>query len=458
MAVFEFTGDAIEVAEVRKFTVTGTDAGGAGWAAADTIAITVGGRTITVTLGATEGTNTLVVGALVAAWNGDTMPGTSSVSPSGGGATFQEFEEVTATDDDPIVTLTMDTAGQVFASTVAVTAAGDGGITSNKAVIVTAGSGPNVWCGDNFRNLADNTKGTLPGADQADSLFIRDSSVNLLWNLGMLKSDDVAVASAVELHVDMSYTGLLGLPALNQSASTTYDEYRTRFATNAFAPLVGGAGVTVGEGSGTGSGRIQLDCGASTEDVVIENTGSAENQNQHAVAVTNLAAGAEILVKGGSLDVDRLAGQTSGVTTATLANGAVYRSGTGTTYATSLIARNTSSADLSSAVPALTTRDSASVLFKVGAITTLQIYGGLVEVELVVLATIGQLNIGPGGTARFARGSAVPTITNTRIEAGCTIDDPGGVVDWTNAIVQGSCGLEDWTPIFGRGRTIHPEG
>ncbi len=76
------------------------------WATSDTITATIGTQTIVVTIGGST-TVAQVATTLKQAWNAETLTdGTASVVPTGGADDNSSFEDITATVNDTIVTLT----------------------------------------------------------------------------------------------------------------------------------------------------------------------------------------------------------------------------------------------------------------------------------------------------------------------------------------------------------------
>ncbi len=133
-------GGVVEVGDEFRITVTGLD-----------------GRTHVVEFIATAATVTNVVAGLEAAWNADTDP---------------LCVAVTATDADPVVTLTADVAGIAFSVTVETTESGGGAADAQTFVraAVTANAGPYDWNGTgNWEG------GALPGA--GDTVYIEGHTI-----------------------------------------------------------------------------------------------------------------------------------------------------------------------------------------------------------------------------------------------------------------------------------------
>lgn len=133
----QWDGEGSAVAEVNTITVADT------WAAADTVLITLNGRTLLVTIGSLV-TPAQVATTIKQAWESETFTdGTATVAPAGGGTVQNDFAQITATVSGAVVTLTGDNAGVAWnqnSSLLAVaTTAGDGDVTLANSV---AASGP----------------------------------------------------------------------------------------------------------------------------------------------------------------------------------------------------------------------------------------------------------------------------------------------------------------------------
>lgn len=201
-------GGAVARKQVSTITIANT------WATNDTLTVTVGNKTITLTVGSTA-TVTQIATELVKLIN---AAGVSSASLSTGysadyaGGELVEMQDVTATSDAGVVTLTADTAGVPFVFTSGETTAGDGTATY---AVATAATGPN-----HFDNPDNWEGGSLPGDNS--SIIFDYGAVDCKYGLTYMRDNTFGV----EFIRTTDYSGTIGLP-LNNPAG--YPEYRQRF-------------------------------------------------------------------------------------------------------------------------------------------------------------------------------------------------------------------------------------
>jgi hypothetical protein len=210
MATVTWTGNALDVKQISTITIANT------WATGDTATLTINGKDLVVTVGATDTTTDDVATAIKEAWEGATRldgTGSTDATSNAGGQEFGEFAEASASVSGSVVTLVARTAGKPFTLTVTESTAGSGTATGATAQAAT---------GKNFWNNADNWDGgSVPAND--DIVVFRDSDVKCLYGLpnGSLE---------VTLQVWMSYTGEVGLPTINRdNPQQPYYEYRQRY-------------------------------------------------------------------------------------------------------------------------------------------------------------------------------------------------------------------------------------
>jgi hypothetical protein len=264
MSTILWRGDAAAVRQVDTVVIGGS------WATNDTASITINGKSITFTVGATQ-TVAAVVAGLVAAWN---------LSTAG------EHAEITAADANPNVTLTMDTtyAGRPFTATVAKSAA-SGTITISTT---TANSGP-----ADLAIAANFSGGALP--TNGDTLVFQNSDKPCLYNLDAL--DDVTGLLFVSAR-SFAGNGVVGLPRYNVGvANVGYYEYRPRYLKAGFASI------TIGQGDGQGSGRIMLDAAGSSPTITVDYTGTSKDSGIPALLIHNTGATTVLNVNKGTVGV-----------------------------------------------------------------------------------------------------------------------------------------------------------
>jgi hypothetical protein len=253
MAKQRWRGDAPAVSQINTVTVGGAAANG------QVYTITINGKSVSYTATGVD-TNTTIATSLKANLIASTIP---------------EFSEITwANPSNGVVTGTMGTAnaGKPFTQTSGAT--GSGSLTT---VITTPSSGPSDV------SLAANwSTGLLPVA--GDDLFFDLSNVSALYNLNAL-----AGILFNSLNIPASYTGQIGLPAINGSG---YLEYRPLYF------QCSATTITIGNGPGTGSGLIKIDGQAAGNlTVLVNNTASPIEGGIGGVAVALILTGAGNLVQ-----------------------------------------------------------------------------------------------------------------------------------------------------------------
>ncbi len=411
MATYDWIGDAPAVAQVVSFTVNYGTGG-------DIFTITINGKDVSVT-GVTSTAAT--VAALVIALQASTIP---------------EFAEVTWTDASPELVCTADTAGKPFTATAAVDGGGDGSIDASPST-TTANAGPNNWEADNFKDISDGSRGTLPGA--TDTLYFRNNSINLKYGLG-------TACVALAIYIDASYDGEIGLPATDSDGSVEYDEYRDRLMEVTTANVI----LYVGQGQGSASSKIRIKAGVNV-DFYVTTTGVSSDD----------AGALEVLCDGNDIDILHIAdGSMTVSTTGSDQIALVNMSGTSSLVVRGNIAQIVTASVLDSAlldtyanVVTMTMRGAPLVTVRSFATNdNHSIYGG--TLTALVGGTLTTLLIAPGGTFTTEGMSGALTITSTTMDAGSTLLDSGANITFTSAIDLGAGGLNDVVLDLGRGHDV----
>lgn len=382
-------GDAAAVAQVDEITVTGT------WATADVANIIINGKTITFTVGATE-TVAAVVAGLVAAWNASTIA---------------ECTEITATDANPKVKLTADTAGIPFTVTVSETTAGDGSL--GTVSVATASAGPK-----DLSTAANFSGGALPG--NGDTLVFENSANDCIYGLEAL-----AAVTSLIVKRKQSYTGLIGLPLTN--ATGKYIEYRPRYLKADFATI------EIGEGEGNGSGRFMIDANTSDPAITVFNCGtqqSVSDRGTPAVIIKGTTTGATLDVIKGTVGVAIYAGDVAVLDTVKIGyysnqNGdSSVICGSGVTLTT--VTQTGGKLDFRSNVTTFTQNGGQATIGGAAAITTITIGGTVYDGSSGTFTTA---SIRSSGVYDHRRSLVAKTITNAIAMAeGAAYHDPYGVV------------------------------
>ncbi len=421
MTVRVFRGYAPDVAEVQTFTVAGT------WVAGDEITLSLNGKDVVVTVGSAVAVAD-VVAAIVAGWNGGTMPDTSTVAPAGD--TIPEFDEITASGTASPVTLTHDTAGVPFndeASSPAsyLTAATDSSAgTVGSVAIGTAATGAEFW--DNAANWSGDTV-PITG----DDVELR-GDVSIRYGIDQISGSPVILAM---LRILANFTGDIGLPRENDAGATSYVEYRGRYL------QIGATKTVIGEGAGDGSSRIMLDSSTLIANISVLQTGTSSVDGEQAVMWKGTHASNAVEVFRGEVGIAtadtsetaafiylRVGSVTNTLSDATVSCGVGAVLKTCMQYGGSIIVRNTDTAvitidDGHMVVSAAHTNANDSAITQNGG-----------TLEYMSSQTLQGLIVGNGAVADFSAGTNTRAISTCTLQAGGEIIDPNASVTWGSGI------------------------
>lgn len=418
MPTVVWKGAVRAVAQVTNWTFAGT------WETTDVITVTIGSKSISTTAGST--TIATVVTNLAATLNAVSDPEFSTITWSGAGS---------------VLTGTGDVAGVPFTATISTTETGGGasdgqtinGSSSSTGTTATTATGPN------FANVAQNWVGDALPVD-GDTVVFSNSSVDVLYGL------DLNTITPAAIYIDSTYTGKIGLPVYNTASGGTYFEYRDRFLRFCNSGDALNTQVYIGQGNGTGSGRINLDCGSGRATVVVQRTATGADTNQPAFKFKGTNANNTITVQRGSVGIAFDYGDSATISTLKVGyvsnefGDSVVHTGTGATLAT---------VDVSGGV--VTTRSAITTLtvtggqvdHLAGAVTTLTIEQGRVNYQST--GTITNLRVGGGGNFDCRSSMDARTITNLELHAGSEYHDPAGTVTATNGFDFVRCTPEETT-------------
>lgn len=389
--------DAPTVAQVSTHTVADT------WATGDTATLTCGTFSVTFTVAGTE-TVAAVVAGLVAAWND------STAAP---------LTEVTASDANPAVTLTADTAGIPFVTTASEDTAGNG--TVGAQVDTTANSSPN-----DASVAANWDTGSVPGA--GDDLVLENSDVSILYGL------DFSGATLASFTRRSTYTGLIGLPHVNVTDAGSYVEYRdTHFKIDATLATI----------DASGSGRTNIDFGTVETACTINGSGTPAETGVPPVLLLGSNSSNVLIVNKGSVGVSfyTVEGETSELASATIgyitnrASDSTVVFGAGMAALTTVNINGGNTTILANV---------GTVLFKSGVaelggtatvITALHVQAGTFFYKSS--GTAATVNVYANARLDFSRDSRDRIVSNANVNLseGGTIYDPAGTVTWTNEVV-----------------------
>ena len=406
MATMRWKGAAQAVAQVTTVAITAYDA-------TTTYKLTINGKTVSTSA---AGSANATAAALVTAWNASTEP---------------ELAEVTASGSTSPLTLTGDTAGIPFTVTSAVSG-GTGTIGSPSTT--TSATGPN-----HFDNADNWTGGSVPTT--GDSVYIEQSSVSIKYGLAQ---SGVTLAL---LSITSSFTGDIGLPALNQTGSSNYQEYRATYL------AIGATALNIGDGPGQGSGRLKIDLGSVQSTVNIRNTSSGSETNLEAVQLKGTHASNVVNVTKGSVAIAGYGGDVSTVATLTVgfvsspSTDSRVRCGAGVTLTT--LQMSGGEVELNSGLTTVT-MTTGTLTLNAGNVTTLTADGG--TVYYAGTGTITTANLSEA-TLDFSRDMRGRTVTNSNLYRGAGWNDPFGTVTKTNRRQLVRCSLPDVTVNDGPGQT-----
>lgn len=421
MATAVWLGKAVNVAQRDMITVSGT------WATNDTGTLTINGKDLTFTVGSST-TIPDILDIIVAMVNGASLVGTESRNTTGD--KVGEFADITATDEgSTLVYLDSDVAGRPFTLTTSESTAGTGALSESTTI---ANQSANDWANaDNWSNGAEPTG--------SDDVILQDSDVDIRYGL-----DNNAVAYN-SLKIYQSYTGKLGNKKINENGSLAYDEYEEEYLKCACTDI------ELGIGQGTGSGRIKIDTGSTTGITVkVWNTGSSEDSDLTAVMLDGSGATKTVNVLSGDVGIAIQGGETGTVTTLNLLDGNV-RHGNGTV--TTLNVTGSGSYIDEGTTTTVNMKGEGTVTLNGAAATTLAVESGTVEDN--TSGTTTTANVFADATLDLqGNPNSAKTYTNlVNLYPGATLNDPNGIVTFTNNFKIPGGSLDDVTLDFGQDRT-----
>lgn len=351
---------------------------------------------------------------------------------------YPEYQEVTWTypGTGAVITGTALTAGVPFTNTSS--ASGTGTLVT---ATTTASSGPNDV------SIASNYSGNALPVN-GDTLEFRDSSIGALYGLGAL-----AAVTTLTVIVDSSYTGLIGLPQTNLSG---YAEYRP-----AYLQLAGWASLTVGQGTGTGSGRLKFDGQSAAETTTVYSTGQPAETGVPSLLLKGSSASNVLNVLKGNVGCAFFAGEAMNLSgslnigyISNVTGDATVFCGAGCTLAT--VTKTGGKLTTNSAITTLK-QYGGSTYHYAGNITTANVEGANGTGSQLYFwsgGTIATNNVTDKCTLDFSGSLAPPTLTNSNWYKGATINDPAGIMVMTNpaAIPDGT--PNDITLVSGVGRHV----
>lgn len=398
MATRYWVGRASAIKQITTITFANT------WAAADTCTVKINEKELVVTCGSTTTTTATIAAAVKEAFMGsDRLDGTSASSnatSNAGGQQWGEFRGITASVSGSVVTLIANTPGKPF--TVAVTEDTFGTGSTSTSTTQTA-TGPNYWSNvDNWIDSLDLTTGSTGVPANDDVVDFRNSNVSCLYGLpnGSLE---------VTMIVWKSYTGEIGLPAVNrdEGAGYEYPEYRQRYVRLDDAGTGTNIAHRFGLGTdGSGSPLINLKHSTVKCSPIVYATGTPriERTGEKALNICCTANTSTLHIVSGSVDFGSLDGGTSAFLEVTQAAGD---------------SRGVTAIHTTNAVVKL--YGGSMLIGGAGGINTINVYSGLLRCENQT-GTIAVLYIYDGGVVDYAASGQISQLYSV-----------GGTFDATNS-------------------------
>jgi hypothetical protein len=306
------------------------------------------------------------------------------------------WDEITATENDSILTLTVDTAGKPIYYTVY---GAPGELVKTNT---TPNSGPYDWnCGANWYGGDD-----MPGDDAGDVVYIE----NAIIKYGLNQSGIANALSA--LYITKSQIG--------QEPVITYPSYLQIKATK--------VDINYQNDPGAASflSPVNLDLGATQSTITVFNSATASTRPSINIKCNHASTKLHILL--GAVGVANNAGETATLAEINVLGGACYI-GDGVTLTTLL--NRVGSTLLRSACTTLTLDSGAVRTEGIGAITTVNINGG--SAVLNASGTITNLNA-IDGQADMSQSSVSRTVTTAKIGSGGSVKYDPNVVTMTNKV------------------------
>lgn len=406
MARNEWRGNAQAVYQVNTITIANT------WATADTVTVTVNGKSVIVTVGTTA-TTAGVAAALKAALAGDALVGDETRNTTGN--LIAEFQEFVATVDGSVVYLTGLTAGMPFTATAGETTAGTGTATMATA---TAATGPN-----HADNTANYSLGTL-FVDGDENVIA--TPVSILYGLTAMSG----ILGTLLIHSSFWANGAtIGLPRLRRIAGgQSYYEYR------ATSLLLDGcsAGSQIGipgpaGQAPTGQTLLNIDFGTGNVDLTVHRTGTSNDPSRPALCISLLptdVADAKLEFLGGDSGVG-FYGETNKALPK-ISGDAKVVFGTGVTQGATF-EQSGGTVEINTATTAINKTGGSLTINGTGAHPIVDNFVGVVTYNST--GTLGATRITIGGTLDFSKDMSAKAIGSTiLLQKGATLSDPHGVV------------------------------
>jgi hypothetical protein len=367
------------------FTVGGT------WAAADTLTVTINGKSVTFTCTTTTAASATagILAALQAA------------------TTITEFTEATfATLTSTTFTATGVTAGNNITITVSRVTANSG---SFSVATTTAATGPNRW------DDANNWDNGIPANGDTANVNLSLGSV-----LDGLDQSAVTVAS-LNIYTTSATSNTMGLPRINASNYTEYREQSLKIGATAWV-------------IDSESPRVKINFGSVQFGGEVRRTGSAQDAPTPAVLLQGTSTSNTLDVVSGTVGFAYYYGESGAASAITVGPNGNLILGAGVSTATTVTSLGT-----------LVSNGVFTTLYTVGGVTTVKGTPGATTIDVSGGTLYAQMSgtttnvlVGPG-TLDATNDVTARTFTNTTIRPGGIINDlPQPTITYTNKVTRAS--------------------
>jgi len=404
MANRVFRGDAMRLTDTWTFLISSNTLG-------HTFTLTRNGKSYTVTADGVLTTDQLAA-ALQALLAASTEP---------------EFLEYTWTVNTSTITGTLASPTTVLPATF--TKSGTGTSTLTNTVV---GQGPNSWIASNFDT-------GLPA--NGDTVYITSLDVDILHNL------DQSGVTLTRLEIPLDYEGSIGLARRNEDG-TEYAEDREKYL------KISATTVILGNGSGNGSDRLQLNTGTNQTEIIVHGSGTSDDVNYHPVRIRGSHASNVLRIFNGAVDVAPYPEDTAQFSSIVISSGFVRTSNRVTLATLEMLGNAFASITTDGTIATVQMENGGTVLLSgntasaTNAITTCNVLNG--RLDFRNSGKIGTLVVGPNGIADFTNCPFDITVGLVQLSAGATYLDPNYKVSETSPILLDKCGIQDVTIIKGK--------
>lgn len=409
MATRIWKGDAVAVAQDNHATPANVEVN-------DVFNLTINGSVVSYTSTGTAVAD--VTAGLATAWNNSTI---------------LEFTEVSASDDTTHIGLLGDTAGLPFVVTGSAVNNSTGGTDNQTLTISTtpaAASGPNDWgTADNWYTSTGGIADSGVPVDD-DNIIIENSAVSILFGLDQSGVGPASVKSKA------SFTGNIGLPRTNAAGYVEYRETSLKMtsSTDGSTTLW-----DIGEGEGSGSGRIKIDGLSGVNKFTVYNTGTRAESGIPSLLLKGTSTDNEYAINRGDVGIGFFGGETGNYTS--LRVGFIDATGSDAQVVLGDDSPNTSGGSITQTGGQLVTSDVVQTVNLTGGVFTLRetataatINADVGTVNYESAGTVTNLNVGNDGIVDFRRDGRTRTVENCNVYSGGTIFDPAQTVTFTNGL------------------------